>query len=80
MFYEDALGILVTLFIAVTKYPRNGLEMGGLALACGFGGWNLSCWEGMGERVRILKLCSSEETQKGGVAPGSPSPYPLQDL
>lgn len=66
MFYEDALGILVTLFIAVTKYPRNDLEMGGFALACGFRGWNLSCWErDRGESVRLLKLPSSQETQKG---------------
>lgn len=65
MFYEDALGILVTLFIAVTKYPRNDLEMGGFALTCGFRGWNLSCWEGVGESVRLLKLPSSQETQKG---------------
>lgn len=32
MFYEDALGILVTLLIAVTKYPRNDWRTSGFAL------------------------------------------------
>lgn len=63
MFYEDALGILVTLLIAVTKYPRNDWRVGGFVLACGLRGWNLSSWErDRGQSVRILKLRSSQET------------------